>query len=516
MKRPKKKHSKSTTFIEPKPLTLEEEVILLRKENALLRKELAEKYARLFKSKRERLPHKDEQMLPGLEDLNGCEVLAEEDPEQEEATKPVKKRKRQRSFRDYTKHLPVVEKVVDLTEAEKDGLLAIGEDSYDRLAVIPAKYYIERTIVKRYVFENYPQAGVITAFRPKNAIAGSFFSPSFYAETLVKKYADHLPLYRISEQLQRQNLPISRQTLSKMVLKLAEVLEPLAELLKQTIIESKNVFMDETTVKMQQPEICKQAYFWLLSGADKNHRQQLADPPLVYYEFHDNRRHENVINLLGENYQGNIHSDAYQAYENFAQKKGVIWQACWAHARRQFFEVGSESAFRTKILQLMDKLFEAERSYWELFKNETDESMLLQFRAKRCKPLTEKILAQIKDFLAHGKYLKNSNIVKACNYIYCRKGSFCSFLNDPKIRIDNNVSERKIRPLTIGRKNWLFVGNERGGKAAATIYSLTQSSRNLKINPQKYLTDILERINSTSPEELHTLLPQNWQKDSSK
>lgn len=509
----KKKHRKHS-LIQPKALSLKEENELLREENAFLRKALAAKRAsEFFKSKRERLPHKDEQMLPGFEELDKEEVLVEEVVEEIEAKTSTSKRKKQRKFSDYTKHLEVVEKVIDLTGG-KDGMLEIAEDSYDRLAVIPAKYYIERTIVKRYVFEGAPRAGVVTGFRPKNAIPGSFFAPSFYAEILVKKYADHLPLYRIEEQLLRQNLPISRQTLSKMVLKLSEVLNPLGGLLKQTILDSKNVFMDETTVKMQQEKVCKQAYFWLLSGADENNRQQVSDPPLVYYEFHDNRRHENVENILGKNYQGNIHSDAYEAYEKFAQKKGVTWQVCWAHARRKFFESKEKPQFRTQIIALMDKLFEAECEYWELFRDANDESKLLQFREKHCKPLIKKIFSKTEDFLTHGKYLKDSNIVKACNYLFYRKESFCSFLNDSKIRIDNNVSERKVRPLTIGRKNWLFVGNERGGKAAAVIYSLVQTCRNLKIDPQGYLEDVLNRINNIDKSELHNLLPQNWQKHS--
>ncbi len=494
-------------------LTLEEEVILLRQENIYLKKKLAQKYSEYYKSKRERLPNENEQMLPGFEELDCSTNLDEEIPaEKVEEKSPSKPRKKQRRFREYTKNLPVVEKVIDLTDGEKHGLLEISSNSYDRLAVLPAKYYIERTIVKRYIYEQFPTAGVVSADRPKELIAGSFFSPSFYAETLVKKYADHLTLYRIAEQLARQGLPIVRQTLTKMVLKLAEKLTPLANLLKQTILDNQNVFMDETTVKMQQKEVCKQAYFWVLCGADKNQREQMVDPPLVYYEFHDNRRHENVTKILGENYQGNIHSDAYSAYEKLAQKDEVLWQPCWAHARRQFFEASESPKFRSEIVSLMDKLFEAERNYWELFKIEDNEETLLNYRKKNCEPLTKKIFAKTIDFITHGKQLDSSNIIKACNYLLSRKSEFCNFLKSPQLRIDNNVSERKIRPLTIGRKNWLFVGNERGGKAAAVIYSLIQTCRNLKINPQSYLEDIFKRLPNTPELELSNLLPQNWQK----
>ena len=493
-------------------LTLEEENFLLRQENIYLKKKLAQKYSEYYKSKRERLPNENEQMLPGFEELECSTNLDEEVPVENAEKTPAKPRKKQRRFSDYTKNLPVVEKVIDLTDGEKTGLLEISPNSYDRLAVIPAKYYIERTIVKRYIYEQFPTAGVVSADRPKELIAGSFFSPSFYAETLVKKYADHLPIYRIAEQLERQGLPIIRQTLAKMVLKLADKLAPLADLLKQTILESKNVFMDETTVKMQQAKVCKQAYFWILCGTDKKQREQIVDPPLVYYEFHDNRRHENVTKILGENYQGNIHSDAYSAYEKLAKKDEVLWQPCWAHARRQFFEAPESSIFRSEIVRLIDQLFESERNYWELFKGEENEDILLKYRKKNCESLTKKIFAKTIDFVTHSKQLDNSNIIKACHYILSRKTEFCNFLNSPQLRIDNNVSERKIRPLTIGRKNWLFVGNERGGKAAAIIYSLIQTCRNLKVNPQSYLEDIFKRLPNTPELELRNLLPQNWQK----
>ena len=219
-----KKRRIKTKIVQPKPLTLEEENELLRKEVAILRKKLAAKRAsEFYKSKRERLPEDERQMLLGLGDLEKQEVLVEEEVVDAEPKPVAKKRKKQRKFKDYTKHLEVVEKLIDLTDGEKKGMLEITEDSYDRLAVIPTNYYIERTTVKRYVFENRPMHGVVTGFRPKEAISGSYFASSFYAEVLVKKYADHLPLYRIEEQLLRQNLPISRQTLSKMVLKLCRL-----------------------------------------------------------------------------------------------------------------------------------------------------------------------------------------------------------------------------------------------------------------------------------------------------
>ena len=476
-----------------------------------LRIELLKKYGQ----KREKLPD-DNNFLPGLEPEEVVEV--EEEVPTEEVVKdsntPKKKRKKSRKFSDFTKNLETKVTVIKISDeqVEAEGLVKIGYDSYKRIAVIPSTYYVEETQVMKYAIREYPSAGIIMPNHPKGAITGSYFDASFYAQVLVRKYVDHLPLYRQVEIMKRLGLEVSRQTLSKMVLKLSDTLDPLVQLLQKLILDSENVFLDETEVKLQAIEKCKKSYFWQMSGSDPSQPEQIADPPLVCFKFYDNRKHENVDHLLGENYQGNFHSDAYKAYEQYAQKEGVNWQPCWAHARRNFFEATTQLKFRSKIITLMDKLFEAEREYWELFKEGTSNEKCLAFRESNCKPLVDQIFSEIDDFVKEGGYLLKEKIFTACGYLTNRKRHFKTFLQHPNMRIDNNVSERKIRPITIGRKNWIFVGSVRGGEAAANIYSLVQTCRNLNINPQEYLEDVLRRISNISDLELPTLLPHNWSK----
>ena len=474
-----------------------------------LRIELLKKYGQ----KREKFPT-DNNFLPGLEPNEATDLVEPAEVSEEKVLTQKGKRKKQRSFTDLEKNLETKIKVLKFSDeqVEKDGLVAIGYDSYKRIVVVPSKYYVEETQVMKYAIREFPSAGIIMPERPKGAIAGSYFDASFYADILVKKYVYHLPLYRQEEMMKQLGLDVSRQTLSKMTLKLSDVIDNLVQLLKSTILDSKNVFLDETEVKLQAKDKCKKSYFWQMSGADPKFRDQIPDPPLVYFEFHDNRRHENVANLIGENYQGNFHSDAYKAYEQFAKKDGVNWQVCWAHARRNFFEATTNMEMRSKVVKLMDQLFEQERNYWELFENETSDEKLLKFRATNCKLIVDEIFSELKSFMTKGHYLPKEKIFTACTYMYSRMSAFKTFLQHPNVRIDNNVSERKIRPITIGRKNWIFVGSERGGKAAANIYSLVQTCRNLDIDPRTYLTDIFRRINNTSDLELVNLLPQNWSK----
>lgn len=473
-----------------------------------------------FGQKREKLPVDLGDFL-GLD--FGKELIEDEDSnpvEMKTVKRPVKNRKKQ-DYAKFLKGLPREEEVFDLPEHEKEGLVCIGQDEFERLAVKPAQYYVKVRIIKKYVIAESPKAGVITAYLPKPAIPGSFFDESFYSKLLVMKFADHLPLYRLEGIFNRDGLNLSRQTMSKTILRLADILKPLVARLRTVIIESQRVFADETVVKMLQKEKCKTTYFWILVGDDEKCRQlkrsSEASPPLVYYQFFPDRKHENANTLLGDGYAGKLHSDAYGAYENL-DTKGLIWQPCWAHARRKFFDATSAYPFRNEIIQLFDELFEQEKSYWEINLQDdwTDADKLKskrEHRETKCQPIVDAIFEKAKDFLFKGKWIRGEKIVKACEYLLSREQSFRNFLTHHDLRIDNNVSERNIRPLTIGRKNWMFVGNERGGEATGIVCSLIQTCRNLQINPQEYLEDVLCRINNTSSEDLDTLLPQNWKKN---
>lgn len=261
------------------------------------------------------------------------------------------------------------------------------------------------------------------------------------------------------------------------------------------------VFADETPIDLQVKgkSSCQQAYMWIYVGGGG------GDPPYRFFEFCLTRSHDHPLVTL-KHYKGLLHSDKYGAYEKLAKQEGIIWCPCMAHVRRKFVEAeGGDPALRRQILRKIRYLFMLERVAWVRPAEER-----LRIRQDIEKPILDQITQMVKDRLMAGGLLPKSNFAKALNYYQGLAPYLPNYLNHPDARLDNNVAERGIRPLTIGRKNWLFVGSEDGGRASATILSLVQTCRNLGINPQEYLEDVLRRIMGHPARQIHELLPDIW------
>jgi len=270
--------------------------------------------------------------------------------------------------------------------------------------------------------------------------------------------------------------------------------------MKARVLESGVVFVDETPIDLQVrgKSRMQQAYMWIYVGGG-------GDPPYRFFEFCLNRNHDNRLKTL-KDYKGVLHSDKYGAYETLAKGKDITWCPCMAHVRRKFVEAeGGDPELRRRILRKIRYLFMLERVAWKRTPEER-----LRIRMDKEKPIVDELTKMVKDRLLSGGLLPKSNFAKALNYFQGLAPYLSNYLNNPDARLDNNVAERGIRPLTIGRKNWLFVGSEDGGKATATILSLVQTCRNLGINPQEYLEDVLRRIMGHPAKQIHKLLPDNW------
>jgi transposase len=228
------------------------------------------------------------------------------------------------------------------------------------------------------------------------------------------------------------------------------------------------------------------------------------DPPYRVYEFYGNRRHSNVIKLLN-GYDGILHSDKYRGYEVLANKKQFTWCPCWSHIRRKFFEAETKDEFRKWVLNKILHLFLLEDVAW----SQSPEKRL-EIRKEKEEPIIDELIKAIKEKLIHGKFIPKSKIKIAINYFCGLIPHLKNYIKNPWARLDNNVAERAIRPLAIGRKNWLFVGNEDGGEAAAIIYSLVQTCRALGVNPRDYLEDVMRRLMSHSANKIDELLPDAW------
>lgn len=439
--------------------------------------------------------------------FEGFENLASTE-EEKKTVAPHTRRKPNRNGQDkitLPEDLPVKTTVLDVTEEQKlcretgQPLVQIGVEISHKLAHEPGSYYIKEIIRPKYAHPQKEEAGILTASLPDSLLPKCRADESFLAEIITKKFADHLPLYRIAEILKRERIGISRKLLSQWVVRSAMALKPLYNEMLKRVLASENIFIDETPVKLWETEKCKQAYMWVVVGGCQ------SNPAYRIYEFKQDRCHDNVLSIL-KDYRGGLHSDKYAAYQKLAERKIVTWFPCFSHIRRKFFEAeAGDPHFRRWILRKIRYLFMFERVAWGRSPEER-----LRIRREKEVPIIDELTEKIKAKLTDGKILPKSKLKEAMGYFCSLIPYLKNYTKNAFARLDNNVAERAVRPLAIGRKNWLFFGSPDGGEAGAILFSLVQTCRGLGINPREYLEDIMRRIMDHNHSRLHELLPDYW------
>lgn len=458
--------------------------------------------------KRQVFGKKSEKVVPHNEDQLVFEGFGKlQAPEDEKQAVPSHQRKKRKKDKtdaiQIPKDLPIEQTVIDVPDKEKvcpetgKPLVKIGEEVSSKLAHRPGSFFIKQIVRPKY---GLPKGeGVVCAELPDSLLPRCLADESLLAEVLVTKFSDHLPLYRSEEIFKRHRIGISRQLLSQWVIQSSFALKPLYDRMRMRILESGNVFIDESPVSMLAPGTGKthKAYMWVVAGND-----------LCAFDFRENRKHKIAGDIL-KDFQGTFHSDKYGAYEELAQKPHLTWCPCWGHIRRKFFEAESgDPAFRKWMLRHIRYLFMFERIALE---HPSDKR--LQIRKEKQLPLIDKMTDACQRKLIDGRILPKSKLRTALGYFCGLIPYLKNYAVQPDARLDNNTAERAIRPLAIGRKNWLFVGNSRGGEAAAIALSLIQSCRSLGVNPREYLEDVMHRIMGHPVNKLDELLPDNWAKE---
>lgn len=488
----------------------------LQSENQKLRDVISSLKERLDWFERQVFGKRSEKMVvtPGEIYLPGFPWGVDQVLEAEEK-KPVAAHERKPPKRDgkdtisWPSDLPVERVFIDLPAEEKicpeTGvfLVKIGEEKTSKLALKPGRFFIKEIIRPKYAHPQKSEEGVKIAELPETLLTRCIADESLLADILVKKFADHLPLNRMSEILARQGIFVSRQILSQWVIRCGEALKPLYDEMYKQILASGNVFIDETPVKMLAPGKGQthQSFMWVMSGGNE------ANPAYRVYNFRTSRQHHHAAELL-KDFCGVLHSDKYGAYEALANNKQFTWCPCWVHIRRKFIEAESgDPSFRKWVLAQMQELFKLEEEAWALSAQER-----LRIRQEKEVPIIDDLICAIKDKLLNGKILPKSKFREALGYFSGLIPYLKNYTLHPWARLDNNVVERAVRPIAIGRKNWLFVGSEDGGEAAAVLFSLIQTCRALKINPVNYLQDIMVRIMGHNSQKLYELLPDHWAK----
>ncbi len=376
----------------------------------------------------------------------------------------------------------------------------IGEDVSEKLDYIPGVFEVERHIRGKWVCRSCER--IIQAPVPPQVIDKGIPTAGLLAHVLVAKYADHLPLYRQEGIFERAGLGIARSTLAQWVGTCGVRLEPIALALKAELLTRSVLHADETPVPMLKPGLKRthKAYLWTYGSTE-------YDPaPIVVYDFAEGRSGEHAENFLGT-WTGKLVCDDFAGYKRLFGER-VIEAGCMAHARRKFDELyaNHRSELAREALELFAEAYKVER---DARAQHLDATARTELRKARAGPILERLHQWL---ITHRlKVPDGSATAKAIDYSLGRWEALIRYLKDGQLPIDNNWVENRIRPVALGRNNWLFAGSLRAGKRAATIMSLIQSAKLNGHDPYRYLADILDRLPTHPASRLEELLPHRWQ-----
>ncbi len=381
-------------------------------------------------------------------------------------------------------------------------LKVINIEVSEKLEYRPGKLIVNVYKRPQYALPDYSEssAGILSAPMPDHPVARCKADVGLIAHLIVSKFADHLPLYRQDGIFEREGVTNPRATQTSWLMQTYESIRMLEDAFRQAVIgEGDVLFTDDTPLPLQVKGNgkLKKARLWVyLRGG--------TDPPLVAYDFSIDRSKRRPIDYL-EGYRGYIHADAYSGYDELFRKEGIIEVGCWAHARRKFDEAASSRPGEaTDILARIARLYhEIETPCANMIPEERR-----RFRQEHAAPILAGIFEKLEEL--RQQTIPSEPLRKAVDYALNQRLALCRYLKDGRLRPDNNLAENAMRPVTLGRKNWLFVGSERGGRAAALFMSLIQSCKNCDINPWEYFDDMLRRIMSHPVSRLRELLPDQW------
>jgi len=401
-------------------------------------------------------------------------------------------------------HLERVEIVLDLPEEQKTcpesgrPLKQIGWEISEKLEYRPGKLIVNVYKRPKYSAHDLEGPGVLMASMPDHPIERCKADVGLIAYIIVSKFADHLPLYRQNGIFEREGVDIPRATQTSWVLQTYEALKLLEQALKQAVLEGDILYTDDSIIPLQvkgRGKVQKARLWAYVRGG--------SDPPLTVYDFSHDRSKKRPLDFLGD-YQGYVHADAYSGYDELFRREGVIEVGCWVHARRHFDEaVSSRKIEATEIMARIGQLYKIEAECAELSPEQR-----LMVRQERSQPLLASLFKRIEELKA--QTLPSEPLRKAVDYALNQRQALQRYLEDGRLKPDNNIAENAIRPLALGRKNWLFAASERGARATALFLGLIQSCKACQINPWEYLDDLLRRIMSHPVNRLRELLPDQW------
>lgn len=421
-------------------------------------------------------------------------------PDAAEREKPVRRPLPDHLPREEVVHGPAVE---DCRCPRCGGAMRrLGEDVTEVLEYVPARFKVIRHIRPKFSCRSCET--ITQAPMPSLPIERGRPGPGLLAHVLISKYADHLPLYRQAEIYAREGVDLDRSTLADWVGKAAWLLRPLVDAIGREVMSAGRLFADDTPVPVLAPGTgkTKTGRLWVYVRDDRPHAGKA--PPAVLYRYSPDRKGERPREHL-KGFSGFLQADGYAGFEGLYESGHVVEVACWAHVRRKFFDVhqANGSAIAREALHRIGALYAIEA---EIRGRPPDDR--LRARQARAGPL----LAELKTWLevTRPKLSGKSDLAAAIRYALSRWDALTRYCDDGRLEIDNNAAERSIRPLALGRKNYLFAGSDAGGQRAAAIYSVIETAKLNGLDPQAYLRDVLACIAEHPVNRVDQLLPWNF------
>ncbi|MBN2236584.1 MAG: IS66 family transposase [Bacteroidales bacterium] len=495
----------------------------LKEQESLIKKltdQLAWYRRKLWKPKSEKYIPKDPNQR--TIDFGGLDVLPEEEVSIKEAEKEIVTYERSKPER--PKRQPVRLPLPDFLRREEEVIepegvdenwVRIGEEVTEILEHKPGELYVRRIVRPKYALNKNKQREaeentgepiqtIKTATLPLMPLPRSNAGPSLLAELLLGKYMYHLPFHRQISMLKLTGMNIPASTVSNWFMGSCDLLRALYFRLKELVLASDYIQVDESTVPVidNKKHHTVKAYLWMVRSVMKK---------LVFFHYDKGSRAQKVIVELLRNFQGALQTDGYEAYSIYEHKKGVLLLGCWAHARRKFNEaLAEDKAGAEYALEQIGLIYKVEAMA-------TDQQMSYEERADLRKRLAYPILCAFEKWIVNyfPKVMPKGRMGKALSYTYSLFHRLSRYHLDGRYQIDNNLAENAIRPLALGRKNYLFCGNHDAAENAAIMYSLLGCCKTNDVNPREWFTDVLTQIpkyNNDYSLDLADLLPHNWKR----
>jgi transposase len=392
------------------------------------------------------------------------------------------------------------ETIVLMPENDVSGLVRIGDDVTEILEYTAPEFYVKQYIRPKYVQPLVDNGStVITAALPGRLMEKCMAGEGLLAQILVDKYCDHLPLHRQLQRFSRLGITLAQSTINDWVKAVLEQLNGLYAVHKRQVLQSGYLHADETPIKVLDRDkkgSSHQGFYWVYHNSAEK---------IVLFDYRPGRGREGPDDIL-KDFQGYLQTDGYVVYNIFDERGGITLQNCMSHARRKFYDsLQSDPARAQHALSLFQRLYDTEHRIKE---EQLSGELLLELRRKESVP----VLEILREWMI-GQYpqvLPKSPLGRAIEYSVSRWRKLTLYTTDPRLQIDNNPVENALRPVAVGRKNYLFAGSHEAAQRAAMIYSLFATCRSHNINPYDWLKDVLSKMHLYTTSNIHQLLPQNW------